>query len=285
MKATKKLTWIALSAAVFLILSGCSHPRSPKMVHEIRFSLEGITDITISYDEESIAFYQTGEDELIIKEYMTADKDSYYARTKKAGSSIQVSEGGKPLFPKNFARRIEVYLPASYREALTVTTTDGNIDMGSAALQFSQLCIDSTAGMIDLGSITAPRIQLSTTSGTLSCEALNGHVEYDSTSGNAIIKTATGSGSYRANNSGSLIVCYTEVNGDLYLYNKNGNIELTLPQALPFFFEGETKNGSLSTPFQDKITVDGRTARGTIGTNPTVTIKTETTNGIIEIKQ
>lgn len=293
-----------LTAFLLLELTGCSHSQTPEIVNEIHFSLEESSSVIISYDEEPITFYPAGGNELVIKEYMTKDSNRYYARVTQTAGSIHISEGGKPFFKSGFSRRIEVFLPTSYTEALTVTTTDGNIDLTGIDLQLSKLRIDSTAGTVDLESASASSIHLSTTSGTLhlgsleaeniridttsgdvTCDELTGKVEYTSTSGNADIKSASGSGSYKANNSGSLLVNYAEVDGDLYFFNKNENIHLTLPENLSFEFEATTKNGSVSTTFQECITVDGRTTRGVVGNNPTISVKAETNNGNIEVSQ
>lgn len=301
---TKNGIGILLTAFFLAVLTGCAHAQSSGMANEIIFSLEGISEVTISYDEEPVTFYPAEGSELVIKEYMTKNRSSYYAHVRQKNGSIHISEGGKPFFRNGFSRYIEVYLPASYIESLTVTTTDGDIDLRNVTLQLSRLRIDSTAGTVDiesaaasdihlsttsgalnLGSLEADSIRLDTTSGTVVCDRLAGNVEYTSTSGTADIKAALGSGSYRANNSGGLDVSYTEVTGDLYFFNKNDNIHLTLPKDLSFAFEATTKNGSVSTTFQECITVEGRTARGIVGGNPTVSVKTETNNGKIEVMQ
>lgn len=302
MKNKKHYVCCMVAVTFLLALTGCGRSKNPGVANELRFSLDGISDVTISYDEEPITFFVTHGTEMIVKEYMTENKSSYYANVKQNSNSIHISEGGKPFFKDSFYRYIEVYLPSSYQEALTITTTDGNIDLSDADLQVSMLRIDSTAGIVDmssavasdihlsstsgtlkLGSITADTIRLDTTRGDVICDELKGSVTYTSTSGNAEIKSAIGSGSYKANNSGNLNVVYTEVNGDLSFYNKNDNINLTLPGDLEFEFEAATKNGSVSTDFQENITIDGRTAYGTVGSNPTVTVKTETNNGNIEV--
>lgn len=304
MKNTKNFICFYLIVFCLLTLAGCSNSQSPSVANEICFSLVGITDVTISYDEEQITFYQAEGDELIIKEYMTKNKSSYYANVKQSGDSIHISEGGKPFFKSGFSRRIEVFLPASYMDALKITTTDGDIDLSNVALQLTTLRIDSTAGTVDvkcavassihlsttsgtlnLGSLEAESIRLDTTSGNVSCDELIGNVEYTSTSGNADIRSAVGSGSYKANNSGKLNVNYVEVTGDLYFFNKNENINLTLPDSLSFEFEATTKNGSVSTTFGECIAVDGRTTRGIVGSDPTISVKTETNNGNIEVSQ
>lgn len=299
-------TMLCTFLATFFLaaLIGCSHSQTSEAANEIHVSLKNISDITISYDEEAILFYPAEGSELIVKEYMTKNKSRYYAHVKQSSDSVHISEGGKPFFKSGFSRRIEVFLPASYMQALTVTTTDGNIDLTNVGLQLSSLRIDSTAGTVDiekaaastihfsttsgtlnLGSIEADSIRLETTSGTLTCSELTGNVEYTSTHGNADIKSAAGSGSYKTNHSGSLHVNYIKVTGDLYLFDKNDAIHLTLPKDLSFAFEAVTKNGSVSTTFEECMTADGRTIHGIVGSSPTVSVKTETNNGTIEVTQ
>lgn len=118
----------------------------------------------VSYDEEPVTFYSAESNELVIKEYMTKNRKSFYAH------------------------------------------------------------------------------------GSVICDRLAGKVEYTSTSGNA-------------------------------------DIDLTLPEDLSFEFEAETKNGSVSTTFQECITVDGRITRGAVGADPVVSVRLETNNGNIEVTQ
>lgn len=284
-------------------LTACSPAQKPEMVNELHFSLDGISDVAISYDEEPITFFASDSDELVIKEYMSENKSRYYAEVRQSSDSLCVSEGGKP-FLSSFSRYIEVYLPASYTQALTITTTDGSIDLSSMDLQLSALRIDSTSGTVEInhaaasdislsstsgtitsGRIAADTIRLDTTSGNIICDELIGNVTYTSTHGNADIKSASGSGSYQASNSGRLNVTYTQVTGDLSFFNKNDNISLTLPADLEFEFEATTKNGSVSTSFQEYMIIDDHTSRGIIGDHPTVTVTLETNNGDIEVIQ
>lgn len=299
----------AITLGMFLILNlfvfaGCSNPKSAQMTNELRFSLKGISSLTLSYDEEKITIFESDSDALVIKEYMTENKSSYYAEVTEGNESIYISEGGKPFFKDGFSRYIEVYLPESYRENLTVTSTNGDIDFSGMNLDLSMLRVDnssgnirldnavasnihlsSTSGTLDLGNIEANQISLETTSGSVICTKLNGNVTYTSTSGSADIKSAIGSGNYKANNSGGLNVVYTEVNGNLSFFNKNDNITLTLPKNLEFEFQATTKNGSVSTNFQQDVTVNGHTTSGRVGSNPTITVKVETNNGDIEVTQ
>lgn len=286
------------------VLTGCVRSNNSQTANELHFSLDNISEVAISYDEEPITFYQAEGSELVVKEYMTKNMSRYYAEVRQEGGRIQIREGGKPFPRSGFTRYVEVYFPETYHGNLTVTTTDGMIDLSEVALELSSLRIDSTAGtvhiecadasvmhlsstsgVLDLGRITGGQIRLETTSGNIKCEELNGTVTYTSTSGDIEVKSAVGSGSYRANNSGTLHVIYSEVTGDLTFYNKNDHIKLELPKDLDFEFEAAMKNGSVFTTFQDHIQVGNGTAYGTVGSSPTVTIKTETKNGQIEVTQ
>lgn len=302
MKFESCLTACLATAVGVLVLTGCSHSQAPDLVNEIAFALDGVSEVVISYDEEAVTFHESESDELIIREYMTENKSSYYAKVEQSGGSIKIREGGKPLFKNGFSRRVAVYLPKSYHEALTVTTTEGDLDFSELALELNVLRIDSTAGTVTLSAAEAQEIHLSTTggifnadrlkadtirvdttSGDFCCERLAGSVAYTTTSGNADIRSAAGSGSYQAKNSGKLRVVYTEVTGDLSFLNKNDDIYVTLPADLEFAFEATTKNGTVSTTFPESVSLEGRTARGVIGAHPVVTVKAETNNGNIAV--
>lgn len=302
MKIKKFMEMSTILMLILLMVSGCGKQQSAQLVNELSFSLDQITEVIISYDDEDISFFQSESDKLVIKEYMSQDKSRYHANVTRDSSSIKITEGGKPFSKDGFVRYIEVYLPASYNETLKVTTTDGDIDASGIILDLKSLRIDCTSGVIKLQEVTAPDIYLSSTSGkmelgtvkgdqiridttkgSVTCERIEGVVSYTSTSGDAEFLSATGSGNYKANHSGKLSVIYEEVTGNLSLYNKNDSIELTLPSALEFEFEAITKNGSVKTDFQGNIAVNGNTTNGIVGSNPTVTVQVETKNGDIEV--
>ena len=285
-------------------VTACGKTRTTQMVNELQFSMNHIKLLQISYDEENISFYPGEEGVLTIKEYMTDDKESYYAKVSESSDRIKISEGGKPLFKDGFARYVEVYLPADYCQDLSVTSTNGEIDLSNISLKLSVLSIDNTSGTIIMdnteaskvylssaggnittGDIRADIIRLESTGSSIACDELNGTVDYTSTNGSINVKSAIGSGSYRVSNAGELNVVYSEVSGDLVFYNKNDDISLTLPQNLQFYFEATTKNGSITTDFQQLLTIDGDTASGVIGDEPAIAVRTETKNGNIEIMQ
>lgn len=302
MKMKKIPALLMALSLILLTVSGCGKQQSPQMVNELSFALDGIQDITISYDDEDIRFFQSDSDALIVKEYMNQNKDNYHAKVMQDRSSIKISEGEKPLSKDGFVRYIEVYFPAAYQENLKITATDGNIDLSGIDLEVKSLRIDCTSGILKLHKATASDIHLSSTSGkmeletikaegiridttkgSVTCKSLEGIVAYTSTGGDAAFLSCKGSGTYRVNNSGKLSVCYEEVTGNLSLYNKNDSIALQLPPALEFEFAATTKNGTVKTDFQGSVSVSGSTTSGTVGNAPSVSVSVETKNGNIEV--
>ena len=291
-----------IALAGLAMLSGTARASQP--ANELVFATGSVAHITLSYDEESITFFDSADGNLLIREYMTQNQAGYHARVEQSADSIKISEGGKPLFKGDFSRYVEVYWPASYRGALTVSTTDGNIDLSRPSLSLDSLRIDSTSGTVvlgqaqartihlsstrgslALGTLRADTIRIETTSGTVCCEDVCGNVIYTGTSGDAEFRSAEGSGSYTASNSGTLSVAYTEVTGDLSFFNKNGSIRVTLPSDLSFSFAAAVKNGSLSTTFQDCLTLHDKTVSGDVGEHPAVAVHAETRNGSIEVNR
>lgn len=317
----KKLLFLFLP--VFAMLSGCSKSGSCSMANEILFDLDGITEIFISYDEENINFYQAESDELVVKEYMSENKSSYYAKSVKQGSVIRISEGGKPVFKNDFKRYIEVYLPSEFDGDLSVSTTNGEIDYSDMEVCLNSLYMETTSGKISADSVSAPSIRLATTSGEIRCGALaaeqiclestsgrifcgeltaeelfiastsgetqidrlSGYVEYVSTKGSLCVKSATGGGSYRAENSGNIELYYTNPESNISVYNKNGSILFRISEACSFEMEATAKNGRIS--FSDTIEYDiqGKSYFAKTGENPNARIRLETSNGAIEVER
>ena len=84
--------------------------------------------------------------------------------------------------------------------SLRVDSTAGTVQLDNASA--SVIHLSSTSGKMDLGNITGEQIRLDTTSGRFTALKLAGNVAYTSTSGDIDAKSAVGSRSYRANNSG-----------------------------------------------------------------------------------
>ena len=301
-KYGKKAAALIFLTAGTLTIGGCGG-RGQSGPNIMTFDISHISDIVISYDEEEITFMKSADDKLMIKEYMSDSKSRYFAKVDQKKDTIKISEGKKPFPAGGFTRHVEVYLPDSYQKNLTVTTTNGSIELQNIELNMKSLRVDSTSGKIkikhasaeavhisttssemELGNLEGDSIRLETTSGSVQCTEVSGNVTCTSTSGDVVIQSASGSGSFRNENSGKLCVEYVNVDGDLTFYNKNGEVAVTLPEDFDFIFEAETKNGTVSVPFEEELVRKGRTMEGTVGDKPETFVKAETKNGDIRFR-
>lgn len=311
MQTGKRIALCTLLISAAVITGGCSvrinltHTK-PSMVaaNESKFSADGVTHLEVSYDSGDVSFFESDSADIVVKEYMTENKSRYYAKVQQSDGSIKITSGERPDSDHDFQRRIEVYLPASYDQTLTVTTTSGDIELSNAKLSLSALGIatssgdielkkevsasdidlSSTSGELDLGNIKADQIKLTSTSGDITCSKLEGHVKCASTSGDTEIESASGSGSYQTA-SGELDVAYAEADGDLTLTSQSGDLSLTLPANLEFNFKGTTGNGTISTPFRKVDTDNGHIVKAVIGDHPSISVQVGTQSGDINVDQ
>lgn len=142
-------------------------------------------------------------------------------------------------------------------DSLRAETTSGRIRLEQ--VEASCLEFASTRGSLDLGRICAGDIKIHTTEGEVKISRLEGKVNYTTTHGSLEVDEAVGSGGYHTSNDGLLQIRYVKADGDLQLYNKNGDIQLTLPPALGFHLEAVSKNGSVAADFgmEEKAEKDG----------------------------
>lgn len=309
METGKRIALCSLLISTVFITGGCSvqislNHTKPSMVvaNESKFSPDGVTHLDVSYDSGDVSFFESDSADIVVKEYMTENKSRYYAKVDQHNGSIKISSGERPKSDRNFIRRIEVYLPASYNQNLTVTTTSGDIELSNAltlsALRIgsssgdielvkevsaSDIDLSTTSGDLDLGNIKATQIKLESTSGDITCSRLEGHVKCASASGDTEIESASGSGSYQTT-SGELDVAYAEADGDLTLTSRSGDVSLTLPANLEFNFEGTTGNGTISTPFRKVDTDNAHIVKDVIGDNPSISVQVETQSGDIDVE-
>lgn len=274
------LLWVLLLAAA---LTGCAGGGAPDYINEVHLELAGVREVAIAYDWENVTVLEGEGDELVLREHMTADGRRYRAGVEQGDGRIRISGGTRPLLDRDFSRSVEIRLPAGYGEGLSITTTDGAIDLTGADLVLRALRCESTSGTVQIGRAEAREITLATTRGTVACGALRGRVSYTTTSGDLVIESAAGSGDYRAENSGALEVAYVQVDGALSLYNKNGDIALTIPADLEFTFEAGSKNGTVTTTFQDCLAARDGVYTGRVGAAPAVSVHVEARNGNIRV--
>jgi DUF4097 and DUF4098 domain-containing protein YvlB len=214
-----------------------------ELVNTQEFELDSIIDVKVLYSSEKVSVFMGTTDTLIIKEYMSENNSQYFARITNSGNTITIENGRSPFRPifNFFSRRLEVYLPLSYRNSVSIKTSSGKID--ASDLFCSKLAIESSSGHISVKSITADTINIKASSGRIdigniigeiSTETSSGRINIIQVTGNLTSKTASGNihgekiqgNADLRTNSGS--INFGIIEGNISTETSSGNIELSL---------------------------------------------------------
>jgi hypothetical protein len=198
----KKIIFVFTFITVNFVYAFCGGIHDKELVNMQEIELVRFDEIEIQYRSEEVTIFSDNSDKFILKEYMTENKSSYFAKITNSGNKLIIEAGQRPLF-NIFRARIEVYIPVSNKN-ITIKTSSGSIK-AAGEYKASLMKIESSSGIISVNSITADRINFKTSSGSINCQNANG---------NSIIETSSGS-----------IVC-SIINGDLSAKSSSGKIAL-----------------------------------------------------------
>ena len=149
-------------------------------------SFTGIADIEIDWVAGDITFYATENDNIIIKETYTGNKE---ARIWENNKDLSVKFcGSGSLFNSNLSKNLEVYIPNSFIiNKIYISSYSSKITIPN--LNVSQYEIESISGNIYLDANMSNDIDIETVSGNINLLIGNKttSVSIDTVSGNSVI--------------------------------------------------------------------------------------------------
>lgn len=171
-----------------------------------------------------------------------------------------VTKQADPLSAHQASASIQLIVPAGSRldlhtnnDDILVSGVNGNVRLATAN---GDLKINGGQG----------RLNLQTSNGEIRVEAEEAVVNAETANGNVIFK-------------GTLAA------SEQSFVTNNGSIEITLPANTDFRLDAETHNGRVLTDFPISESSSGRAEvlKGTVGENPTISIRAESANGSIAL--
>lgn len=298
-----QISWVFAGILLAGILSGCGEQKETSLVNTLSFNAEDFQSFRLDYDADDIYVLASDNGKVIVKEYMNEDKKSYYAGTSTRNDELLITEGDRPRH-SGFESYVELYIPQSYADSLSLHSTSGTIHSEIALNLSGDFSADTTSGVVELSNAKASNIYITSTNGDLRLEKMdadkiniqttnaatavnqaNGVISYQSKGGKLTASDLCGSGSFHASGDGSIDLTFADVTGDISAYSKNGTLSVTIPQELAFKFSAVTKEGSIDVSFGDQLGLTEHTAAGTVGASPEITIELETRNGDIKVSR
>lgn len=212
---------------------------------------------------------------------------------------------------------LKLYVPKEmYKEweELKAVATSGNVEWFTEETEGSwqseventnweKISLCSTSGDITIGRLEAEEIHLPTVSGRLEAEQLIGETDISSTSGDLIInrvegdlnissvsgklevKELIGEGNF-STTSGDIYMKSSNLTGDQNLDSTSGEIEVWLAGDSSFELEADSVSGEVTTSFDEQLTFNKKhtQAKGTIGDDK-YKIEVDTTSGDIVVQR
>jgi hypothetical protein len=154
----------------FIVTAYCQKNWKVEPVNTQEISLDSITEIAISFNEENVSVLQGTTGKLIIKEYRNSDNKKFFAKIADSSNKLSIKRGfwlSWRLF-RIVHSRIEIYIPATYENAVGIRTTNGNIAY-TLAENTEDISLTTTSGSItlDLPKNIAANFSIKTVSGNL----------------------------------------------------------------------------------------------------------------------
>lgn len=320
-----------------------SNSSSVKMVEERKIDMTDVEELQIDYGKNSsdINIYQSDSDELVIKEYMT--KNNKHAKVDiNSNGTVKITgqRWRNNFFVFGFYDNyIDVYLPKTYNNALTLKTSSGEITvenewkltemnivtasgeiMVTDNLELKDATFATSSGDIEIAELVAETIKITTASGEIVADALQGNKKLTTSSGDIRILGASGDNSVTTASgevqleevkglvdittasgdvtvvggegygtldtaSGTIRFQLDQVIGIINMNSNSGDQSLEIPKKTEFEFKAQTVSGDISTAFDEEISYNerGNGATGTIGENPKNSITMKSTSGEIKL--
>lgn len=263
---------------------------SAELRNEIEIPLSEVDELEILYGSKNLHVYPTDGEQIIIKEYLISDKESAKAQVNKEnaadGRKVVTVTGGNTfsIFFMGVGEKIEIYLPKEGLDALSLQTGSGNIvKEDDLALVTERFSVKAGSGNVTWKGALAKEIQIKTSSGNITGEALTGNVNLEAGSGSITTKELSGTGSAKAG-SGNVKVEVSQLTGDFAVQTGSGNSKIKLPEDTSCYVEVQTGSGNIHTSFDLSYNKKGNQASGTVGSAPVGTISAEAGSGNVTIE-
>lgn len=300
-----------------------------KVVHEETVSPEGIGELKLDLRSMDLLVSVTDEQDIRIVQLSTSELDPQeYFTLENANGRILVKQPdicrfwGLNIFQIAANQQIQLFIPKSYVQNLTLKTSSGNVTMLTAlaaadirldltsgnltgdypingkavdinvtsgniyldAVVCDGYSVGSTSGDVDIASIEGAG-KVWSTSGNVRLDMLSGgNFKVNATSGNIGIGSCNGSGSIHTG-SGSIAVDFAQITGDTSIGATSGDIKVYLPQNASVSLYAACTSGDINSNLALSYAKGGKSATASVGSGPYAELTVQTTSGNVSVTQ
>ncbi|HTP08723.1 MAG TPA: DUF4097 family beta strand repeat-containing protein [Anaerolineae bacterium] len=214
---------------------------------------------------------QDAEDDLKnVEVTMTQDGDTIRVVAKRTDQRVDIGNSGASA-----KLRVPNGATLDLRASNGPITTSGPVSDVKAETSNGSIGVRGSLGQLDLHTSNGP-ITIDGGSTSINAESSNGLI--DITADNAVVTART--------SNGPIHFTGLPAQGRSELNTSNGNIVATLPANAQFVVDADTSNAKITSDFAVTAqSFSDNQLRGTVGNDPGITLRLETSNGPIEIRQ
>lgn len=274
------------------VFNGVFSISNMKVVKELRFDdVNNIKNIKTNFNASDLIITENDEDniKIIVKSNKTV-KNKKYINAEINSDTLSIEDfnnkSSRNIFgmSNGYYLQVEIKIPKSYKENITIKNIVGNIIFDSD-LKLNDLHVDVKTGDIDGNqNINSNKIYINNKVGNVNFNYLygreatidvkTGDIDIDKFSGKGVIESKVGD-----------ITCNVEnLDGDLSVESKVGDVELYINKNLNFIFEGNKSFGDLDIGLKfNNVSKSSESFIGQYGENPVNKIIANVKTGDISI--
>jgi len=215
-----------------------------------------IKNLSVLYDSDNIVLMESGDNTLILKEYMTRNRAKYYAEITKSENNITIRSGERPWLIRT---RIELYIPKILTNKINVNLRSGNITISDISIKDI------------IAEVSSGNIKLNNCHGKLNITVRSGNVKVSDFTGEGLISVR----------SGNINLTVNDIAGNLSLSSNSGNINFSMTSNISFILDAEVRSGTIKAPNLRRLV--NTKVKHDIGTEPVYTLLVKCGSGNINI--
>lgn len=260
-------------------------------INEWTIKTDNLKDIRVDLTVDDVVIRTTEEKDMKIVE------SSNYKLSEK--EKLKISEESKDVkiyrnhdilsglsFGRNKTRRLDIYIPETYKANLSVDNNVGDIDVLSN-LNLDQFNISLDVGDLSIeGDISCNNFSAKSSTGNIEASIINtkqydikssvGDIDFTGLSGKGTIKASTGD-----------INCGIDrIDGNINIDSKVGDVEVRVADGLSFELDAKCSVGDLDSDFPITTSKkDGKEVMASVGENGSSIMKIRADIGDIDISK
>jgi len=153
----------------------------PELANAQEIAPERIGAIVIHYRSGSVVLQRHNSNTIVVREYLSISDSNFFADIARSGNALVIEAGRRPL-TGTFQARLEVFIPASIKDA-EIRSSSGRVEILGGHV-FSSLDVESSSGRVSVDSVSADEVNIRSSSGRISVNSIDANrIDIRSSSG------------------------------------------------------------------------------------------------------